>query len=237
MRKLSELVEVLSDSTIAVWPKVVSVVPEGTVLMGGTALATWLRHRRSEDLDLFTPDRFDPDPLEDSLARVGEFVLARKSAGHLHGTLDSVRLDILWNAGAVTLEAPITVAGLDVGSVPDIMAAKLAAITDRHILRDYFDVMCIETLGGISIEQGLVLYARRYGLSLRHSSIHALVRGLGYFADVKDDPMLRATVGEDVRDRVARHFQERHPQIVRAFQRGLGFAPMSDNAGRTCSGG
>lgn len=224
MRKLSELLDILSDGTIAVWPKVASVVPEGTVLMGGTALATWLRHRRSEDLDLFTPDRFDPDPLEDSLGRAGEFVLSRKSEGHLHGTLDSVRLDILWDAGAHTLEEPTPLAGLHVGSVSDIMAAKCAAIADRHILRDYFDVMCIEYLDGISIEQGIVLYARRYGLSLRHSSIHALVRGLGYFADVKDDPMLRATVGEDVRDRVVRHFEKRHPQIVRAFQRGLGFA-------------
>lgn len=224
MRKLSDLVDILSDSTIAVWPKVASVAPQGAVLMGGTGLATWLYHRQSEDLDLFTPEPFDPDPLEDALGQVGEFVLSRKSEGHLHGTLDSVRLDILWDAGAKTLEPPTPLAGLQVGSLPDIVAAKCAAITDRHILRDYFDVMCIELLGGVSIEQGIVLYARRYGLSLRHSSIHALVRGLGYFADVKDDPVLAATMGADVRDRVVGHFEMRHPQIVRAFQRGLGFA-------------
>lgn len=221
MRPLSDFGGVLGDATAAAWRVVAEVVPAGTVLMGGTALAMRLRHRRSDDLDLFTPDRFDPDPLEAALRRAGEFALIRKSEGHLHGTFDSVKLDILWGAGGITLEPPTVVAGLAVGSIPDIMAAKFRAITSRHILRDYFDVMCIERAAGISVEQGIILYARKYGLALQHGSVHALVRGFGYFADVKDDPVLRAAVGEDVRDRVVSFFETRHPQIVRAFQRGL----------------
>ena len=129
-------------------------------------------------------------------------------------------MDILWGAGALTLTEPANVAGLAVGSVQDIMAAKCRAITDRHILRDYFDVMCIEQQAGITIEEGIALYLRKYGLPPQHGSVHALVTGLGYFDDVEDDPLLASTVGGDVRDRVVNYFEARHPEIVRAFMQG-----------------
>ena len=83
MGPLSDCAEVLGPHTTAVWPVLAEVVPAGTVLMGGTALAIRLGHRRSEDLDLFTPDEFDPDPLQRSLEGRGNFVLSRKSRGHL----------------------------------------------------------------------------------------------------------------------------------------------------------
>ena len=103
MGSLSEYAGVLGPRKTAVWPVVAGIVPDGTVLMGGTALAIRLAHRRSEDLDLFTQHEFDPDPLHDSLDGLGNFVLSRKSLGHLHGTFDGVKVDILWNAGALTL--------------------------------------------------------------------------------------------------------------------------------------
>ena len=217
MGSLSDYAEVLGPRTTAVWPVVAEIVPDGTVLMGGTALAIRLAHRRSEDLDLFAQHEFDPDPLHDSLDGLGNFVLSRKSLGHLHGTFDGVKVDILWNAGALTLKEPTIIAGLAVGSVQDIMATKFRAITDRHILRDYFDVMCIEQRAGITIEEGISLYLQKYGLPPQHGSVHTLVGGLGYFDDVEDDPVLRSMVGEDVRDLVVNYFESRHPVIVQAF--------------------
>ena len=217
MGPVADHAEVLGPQTTAVWPVVAEIVPDGTILMGGTALALHLAHRRSEDLDLFAPHEFDPDPLHESLDRLGNFVLSRKSLGHLHGTFAGVKIDILWNAGALTLKQPTVIAGMAVGSVQDIMAAKFRAITDRHILRDYFDVMCIEQQADITIEEGLSLYLRKYGLPPQHGSVHALVAGLGYFGDVEDDPVLRSMVGDDVRDRVVNYFESRHPTIVQAF--------------------
>ena len=147
MESLAEYADALGPRTSAVWPVLAGIVPDGTVLMGGTALAIRVAHRRSEDLNLFTPHEFDPDPLHESLNNRGNFVLSRKSPGHLHGTFDGVKVDILWNADATILHEPTIIAGLPVGSIQDVMATKLRAITDRHILRDYFDVMCIEQLG------------------------------------------------------------------------------------------
>ncbi len=61
MESLSEYAEVLGPATRAAWPTVAQIVPAGTVLMGGTALAMQLRHRRSEDLEWLrrtAPDDF-----------------------------------------------------------------------------------------------------------------------------------------------------------------------------------
>ena len=53
---LEDLRGLLPEGTVEAWPKVAAVLPAGAVLMGGTALAVWLRHRRSEDLDFFVPE-------------------------------------------------------------------------------------------------------------------------------------------------------------------------------------
>ena len=226
MGSLSEYAEVLGPATRAAWPTVAQTVPAGTVLMGGTALAMHLRHRRSDDLDLFTPHVFDPDPLHAALGARGEFRLTRKSQGHLHGTFDGVKIDILWGAGAATLRRPTPIAGLPVGSLQDIMASKFRAIGSRHLLRDYFDVMSLEQIAGITVEEGFVLYLQKYGLSVNHGSVHALVRGFGYFDDVLDDPVLGGMVGEDVRDRVVGFFTARHPAIVRSVVQGPEFPDL-----------
>ena len=73
---------------------------------------------------------------------------------------------------------------------------------------------------GISVEEGFTLYLQKYGLSVNHGSVHALVTGFGYFDDVLDNPILQGMVGEDVRDRVVGFFTDRHPAIVRSVVQG-----------------
>ncbi len=51
--------------------------------MGGTALAVHLRHRRSDDLDLFTSHVFDPDPLHAALGARGDFRLTTRDSRRL----------------------------------------------------------------------------------------------------------------------------------------------------------
>ena len=141
MGPLADHAEVLGPQTTAVWPVVAEIVPDGTILMGGTALALHLAHRRSEDLDLFAPHEFDPDPLHESLDRFGNFVLSRKSLGHLHGTFAGVKIDILWNAGALTLKQPTVIAGLgyfgDVEDDPVLRSMVGDDVRDRVV--NYFE--------------------------------------------------------------------------------------------------
>lgn len=57
---------------LEVWDTVGQLAPPSGELMGGTALAVHLNHRRSEDLDLFVYDPFDPLPLLERLKSRGE---------------------------------------------------------------------------------------------------------------------------------------------------------------------
>ena len=59
--------DVLDDVTRACWPKIASASPRSGVLMGGTALAMHLKHRRSRDLDVFVHEPFDPDAVLEDL--------------------------------------------------------------------------------------------------------------------------------------------------------------------------
>ena len=72
--RLSDLTEVLPDGTLDAWPEVAAALPETAALMGGTGLAVWLRHRRSEDLDFFVRDTFDSAAIVAKLAAAGDVV-------------------------------------------------------------------------------------------------------------------------------------------------------------------
>jgi Nucleotidyl transferase AbiEii toxin, Type IV TA system len=57
----------------------------------------------------------------------------------------------------------VLVAGLGVADLRDLMAMKIKVMAERGEMRDYFDVKAIDERGGISVEEGVALYMRRYG--------------------------------------------------------------------------
>ena len=91
---------------------------------------------------------------------------------------------------------PLRIDGLDVGSLQDVAATKLKVIGDRGELRDYYDLMRIETDAGLMMETALHLYAQRYRIELDHASVAHIVRALGTFTDVAADPWLADSTRE-----------------------------------------
>lgn len=86
---------------------------------------------------------------------------------------------------------------------------------DRGELRDYYDLMCIELAGDTDVMEMLDWYCLRYGVGITHQSVYHIVRALGSFNDVADDPWLSASLGEpDLLDAVARYWQSRQPEIA-----------------------
>ena len=217
MPSLSEYADVLPQGTIDAWPAVAAVLPEGSALMGGTGLAIWLRHRRSADLDIFTPVRFDTASVLSALSAAGDFVHVESSERTIRGILNSVNVDIVVEDGAHPLGPSLTIGGLHVASLQDIAAGKLKALADRKQLRDYVDAMFIETKGGISLEQGIMLYLRRYGLDLHPAEVNRYLRHLLDFRHLEDDPAIRATFGDGIRERVEQYFRSRQPEVIAAF--------------------
>lgn len=216
---LEDLRGLLPAGTVDAWPKVAAVLPAGAVLMGGTALAVWLRHRLSEDLDFFVPELFDGAALSTALAEAGEFAPTSVSDRMIRATFDAVKLDVVAHPGEFRLGPPRVVEGLHVGSLEDIAAGKYNAIATRKQLRDFIDVMCIERDGGIAVEQGLILYCRKHGASFDLETVRAFLRHLGDFRHLDDDPAMHATFGADIRQAVEEYFQQRVPQVAAAFSR------------------
>ena len=84
-------------------------------------------------------------------------------------------------------------------TLEDIAAGKYNAVTTRKQLRDFIDVMCVERDGGIAVEQGLILYCRKHGVSFDLETVRALLRHLGDFRHLDDDPAMHTTFGPDAR--------------------------------------
>ena len=218
MASLSDYATLLPDGTISAWPRVAAALPEGNVLMGGTGLAIWLRHRRSEDLDIFCPGRLDADSVVSALSAAGDFALRDASERLVRGVVDGVNVDIVGEDGAYRLAPPLEVDGLRVASLQDITAGKFRAITGRKQMRDLVDVMFIETDGGIRLEQAIMLHFRRYGIALQYSEVNGVLRHLVDFSHLDDDPAMAESFGEDIRTRVEEFFRSRQPQVASAFQ-------------------
>ena len=218
MPSLSEYSSLLPEGTIEAWPLIAAALPEGSALMGGTGLAIWLRHRLSGDLDIFAPTRLDPARVLSALSAAGDFVLKDASEQLIRGVFNTVNLDIVSEEGVHRLGPHLEVDGLRVASLQDITAGKFRAVTGRKQMRDLVDMMCIETVGGISIEQAVMLYFRRYSLNLDYAGVSGVLGHLVDFRHLEDDPVMADAFGVDIRDRVEEYFRSRQPKVAETFQ-------------------
>ena len=105
-------------------------------LAGGTALALYLGHRKSVDLDLFSPQSFDAKKLATLLA---------DKYGFLKGTIDGVKVDCIAHRYDY-LRPPYEESGIRLYDMEDIIAMKLSAIADDGSrLKDFVDIACLST--------------------------------------------------------------------------------------------
>ena len=188
--------------------------------MGGTALAVYLEHRQSEDLDVFVHSPFDPLSLLRRLQERGTVEGDYWSEGTLNCVFENVKLQFLSATGQQPIERGQKVGEMAVGSFADVVATKLKVVGDRGELRDYYDLMCIEMMGDTDVMAMLDWYYIRYGVSRTHQSVYHIVRALGSFNDVADDPWLSASLGKPgLLDTVARYWQRRQPEIAKGLFR------------------
>lgn len=196
-----------------------SVLPDELYLAGGTGLAAHLEHRPSRDLDfLYHRGAVDLDHLAGRLSHLGAFEVTRRSPGTLGGVFGATPLHVLHADEARPqrqLGPTVQIAGMRIAGIADLLATKLAAITGRGELRDYYDVMAIEQGTGRQVEEGLGLFLTRYGpREPAAQAIGRIVSALGYLDDVDDDHLVPADRGE-----IARYWHRRQPQLLVAASR------------------
>jgi nucleotidyltransferase AbiEii toxin of type IV toxin-antitoxin system len=205
---------VLPRQTAQAWSDVASLLPRGAYLAGGTGLTAHVHHRESRDLDFFFHAPVDLAALRRRLEATGAFAPTLIGDGALDGVLHGAKVQFLHARGQRRLAPLRRIAGIPVAAVDDILAMKLKVIGDRGELRDYFDVMTIEQQLGRTVEEGLALYLRRFGVPPEHESVRHILLGLGYLDDVDDDDLL--PLG---RAAIERYWHRRQPQIVRNASR------------------
>ena len=211
---LDDWSDILDAPTRACWPLVAAATPDSGVLLGGTALAMYLRHRRSRDLDVFVHEPFNPKTVLERLESEAAVAVDNVAEGTLNVSVNGVKVQFLHASDQSPLDEPIIFEGLAIGSIRDIAATKYKVIGDRGEMRDYYDLMRIATDAGISPHIGLRLYSERYGVTLEHPSVAHIVRSLGSFDDVADDPWLTEAAESDTTTTVTAYWQQRQPEIA-----------------------
>jgi len=153
-------------------------------LVGRTALAIQLGHRKSIDLDFFCPGTFEPEPLLQSIVDAFEddrTVAMAAQANTLNLSISEVKVDLI-TYFYDRLEPPIQADGYAMFSLEDIAAMKLSAVCNRGSKKDFFDI--VELLNHFELSELFDFYKRKFK---SRDTFHVL-RSLCYFDDAEGEP-------------------------------------------------
>lgn len=175
--------ETVESSTLELLKKLQRLpVLEQTRLVGGTALALQLGHRKSIDLDFFGTVDCEAEYLRESIAGIASLTILKESP-HIHiYIVDGIKVDIV-NYKYPWLDDVVLEQGLRLASVSDIAAMKITAIIGRGTKKDFIDIAFL--LHHFSLEEILHFYAAKYN----DSSVFMAMKSLVYFDDAEADPM------------------------------------------------
>jgi len=150
-------------------------------LVGGTALALHLGHRKSIDLDLF--GNFDPTVSYRKILSDAGYSTEGSESGTVQSLrVENVKVDLVnypypW-IDDVLVEGDVRLAGLK-----DIVAMKLSAVANRGRKKDFIDIARL--LDDFPLDQMFDLYKKKFSVS----ELSFPLRGLMYFDDAEEDPM------------------------------------------------
>ena len=151
-------------------------------LVGGTALALQIGHRKSVDLDFFGPMKIAEIDLPQELSIYGSVSIRNigkrvQSFMVSNVQVDFVEYDYPW------LDNIVSIKGLRLASCRDIAAMKLSAITNRGSRKDFVDLAFLLEI--FTLQDILSFYAEKYS---EDNCFHVL-KSLVFFDDAEDDPM------------------------------------------------
>lgn len=158
--------------------------PKDTYLGGGSAIALHLGHRRSVDLDFFTPREFIEQQWERKLTEELGFSLIQRDWQTLIGEMRGVKFSLFGYPYRLIREKTHFLK-VEVASLPDLAAMKLDTVTRRGTRRDLIDLYFLAH--HFSLEKLLRFYQLKYGkLPERELMIK---KALVFFDDAENDEM------------------------------------------------
>ena len=155
---------------------------EHSRLVGGTALALQLGHRKSIDLDMFGNIDASPEEVLEACKEAGELEISKTSKNINIYWVDGIKVDCV-NYPYEWLDDCHVIDGVRLASINDIAAMKISAIINRGTKKDFIDLHFL--LKEMSLNQILDLYDQKYPDGSRFIAIKSLT----YFEDAESDPM------------------------------------------------
>lgn len=171
-------------------------------LVGGTNLSLRFGHRKSDDIDLFTPVSYgslDFELLEDKLKSRFAYVDSPDKSGIVgfgrsyyigESSSDVVKLDLMYTDPFIH---PVeTTDGIRLASVEDIAAMKISAICGNGRKKDYWDIHLL--LEQFTLEDILAFYHERHPYEATNEEI---INSLIHFEKADEYPDPRCLLGKD----------------------------------------
>lgn len=147
-------------------------------LVGGTALALYMGHRKSIDLDLFSNSDFEAGQVLENLSADFPFNLFFSSKNTLKGSINQVHIDILAHRYPLINE-PVIIENVSMLSIEDIIAMKLNAIAiSGQRVKDFVDIYFL--LQSYTVKQMIDFYKKKYS---QYNEVNVL-KSLCWFEDV-----------------------------------------------------
>lgn len=151
---------------------------QGFYLVGGTALALHLNHRKSIDIDLFSNFGFDASELLENIHQDFSYQLFYTASNTLKGCIGNINVDILAHRYKLIAE-PEAIHGVKRLSLPDIIAMKLNAIsTSGQRSKDFIDIYYL--LKKYNLKKMVEFYQLKYN----QQNAAFVLKSLVYFDDV-----------------------------------------------------
>lgn len=153
-----------------------------TRLVGGTALALQIGHRKSIDLDLFGNVECDSSELQTALASIREVTPLKLTTNINIFNVANVKVYIVnykypWIGDCIEEDT------LRLASAKDIAAMKVTAVIGRGSIKDFTDIAHL--LDYYTIDDILDFYQQKY----HDGSLFMALKSLTYFVDAEGTPM------------------------------------------------
>lgn len=149
-------------------------------LVGETALALQIGHRRSIDLDLFGEIDFEDIDNAQTFRDFNKVISLKRSKNINILSINDVKVDFV-NYSYPWLQYQIVTDGVRMAGKEDIAAMKLAAITGRGTRKDFVDLYYL--LQEYNLGEMLGFYRKKYF----DGSEYMVLKSLTYFDDAEQD--------------------------------------------------
>ncbi len=168
-------------------------------LAGGTALALYFGHRKSIDLDLFSPIDFNPEDIASVLEKKFNGFTYRNTGNPigLFGFIDNIKVDFVKLNHDLLISKRSINDGIRIFGLPDLGAMKINAVLKRAVKKDFWDIA--ELLKKYSIQELINWYEKKYP---SQQLLISIPQAITYFEDAEEseDPLsLKGQTWESVK--------------------------------------